>query len=413
MRPDLILVVMSATLDPLSVSTYLDGSPIARVDGGFHEVSLRYRPVSKPADAELIVPLIEERLLEQGDSGHVLVFLPGFGEIRRVPSGSRRRPRAAGALVLPLHGSLSAEEQDRALRPCDRRKIILSTNVAETSLTIDGVTTVIDSGLARIVRYDGARGIDRWETGRISRAAADQRAGRAGRTGPGTCIRLWSERDHAGRPEFEQPEIHRVDLSSLVLALHAWGVRDPVQFDWFDPPHPERLAEAERLLRLLGEITGDAAWITPLGDAMLALPVHPRLARLLLAARDCNRTREGAAIAALLSEKDIRLNRARNTAQGRGAQRQRTAGDSDILDRLDLLAEAEAARFTPSLSHRGIDHVTARYVARLRDDLLRAARLIGVERKRVSSMPTTNFSSGFCLRIPIEWSSAVVYRERA
>ena len=369
-RPDLILMVMSATLDPRQVSDYLDGCPIARVDGRSFDVSVQYRPVSRPADAALIGPLIEERLSEKTDPGHLLVFLPGFAEIRRLARWLAPAAASAGALVLPLHGSLSALEQDRALLPSDRRKIILSTNVAETSLTIDGVTTVIDCGLARIVRYDGVRGIDRWETSRISRASADQRAGRAGRTGPGTCIRLWSEREHRGRPEFEQPEIHRVDLSSSVLALHAWGVTDPATFDWFDAPNPERLAEAERLLRLLGAVDGDPPRITPMGEAMLALPVHPRLARLLVAARECNRARDGATIAALLSEKDIRLNETRERTDSQGGPRLATRSESDILDRLDLMFEAEAAGFTPSLRSRGIDPAQARQVARLRDDLL-------------------------------------------
>ena len=183
--------------------------------------------------------------------------------------------------------------QDRALCPGDRRKVILSTNVAETSLTIDGVTTVIDTGLARIVRYDAERGIDRWELSRISRAAADQRAGRAGRTGPGRCIRLWSEREQRGLADFEQPEIHRVDLCATVLALHAWGTADPARFAWYDPPAPERLAAAERLLVMLGGLAGTPPRITPLGQEMLALPVHPRLARLLVAARHDGRIRDG------------------------------------------------------------------------------------------------------------------------
>jgi ATP-dependent helicase HrpB len=369
-RPDLILVVMSATLDPVQVSDYLDGCPIARVDGGLFEVSVQYRPVSRPADAAMIGPLIEERLSEKSDSGHLLVFLPGFGEIRRLARRLAPAAASAGAVVLPLHGSLSAEEQDRALRPSERRKIILSTNVAETSLTIDGVTTVIDCGLARTVRYDGARGIDRWETCPISRASADQRAGRAGRTGPGTCVRLWSEREQRGRPEFEQPEIHRVDLSTSVLALHAWGVRDPATFDWFDAPNPERLADAERLLRLLGAVDGNPPRITTLGEAILALPVHPRLARLLVAARECHRAKDGATIAALLSEKDIRLSETRERTESQGERRLATRSESDILDRLDLMAEAEAASFAPSLRSRAIDPAQARQVARLRDDLL-------------------------------------------
>ncbi len=362
---------MSATLDAEPVSNYLDRCPIARVTGKLHDVSIHYRSLTRPADPELIAPLVEDHLFETPDSGHLLVFLPGFGEIRRLAKRLEPAAARAGALVLPLHSSLSADEQDRALRPSTQRKIILSTNIAETSLTIDGVKTVIDSGLARFVRYDGARGIDRWETNPISRAAADQRAGRAGRTGPGTCIRLWSQREERSRPEFEEPEIHRVDLSGSVLALHAWGVPNPENFDWFDAPKPERVKEAEHLLRLLNAIDGDPPRITPLGEDMLALPVHPRLARLFLAARDCDRAREGASIAALLSEKDIRLSTTRRPPL-RGATDQRgVKGKSDILDRLDALAEAEAARFVHSLRSRGIDPIAARQVARVRDDLLR------------------------------------------
>jgi ATP-dependent helicase HrpB len=399
-RPDLILIVMSATLDAGQVSNYLDGCPIVRVDGGFHDVSVQYRPLNRPADPEQIGPLIEARLSEGHDSGHLLVFLPGFAEIRRVSKRLEAPAARFGAVVLPLHGSLSAEEQDRALRPSSRRKIILSTNVAETSLTIDGVTTVIDSGLARTVRYDGARAIDRWETVRISRAAADQRAGRAGRTGPGTCIRLWSEREQRGRPEFELPEIHRVDLAGSVLALHAWGTRDPAQFDWFDAPKSERLAEAEHLLLLLAALAGEPPRITPLGKAMLALPVHPRLARLIVAARECGRDREGAAIAALLSEKDIRISRS-SRKPGSPATQPPPAGEaSDILERLDLLAEAEAARFAPSLRNRGIDPAGARQVARLRDDLLGRGRWHNVSIPRTNLEPDDNLLKWILLAYP-------------
>ena len=206
-----------------------------------------------------------------------------------------------------MHGSLPAEDQDRALRPSDRRKVILSTNIAETSLTIDGVTTVIDSGLARIVRYDAERGIDRWELGRISRAAADQRAGRAGRTGPGRCIRLWSERDQRGRPEFEQPEIHRVDLCGDRARLARLGRCRPRRFDWYDPPSPDRLAGAERLLAPAGRPGRRPAADHAVGQAMLDLPVHPRLARLLLAARRVRPGPRRRGDRRLLSEKDIRL----------------------------------------------------------------------------------------------------------
>ncbi len=230
-RPDLILVVMSATLDAEPVARFLDDCPIVRSEGRSYEVGIEYRPLEPAGErAEPWYRCSKSLVVDPRASGHILVFLPGMAEIERVRRRLEPAATRAGALVLPLHGSLPADDQDRALAPGDRRKVILSTNVAETSLTIDGVTTVIDTGLARNVRYDAERGIDRWELARISRAAADQRAGRAGRTGPGRCIRLWSEREHRGLADFEQPEIHRVDLCATVLALHAWGTADPAQF---------------------------------------------------------------------------------------------------------------------------------------------------------------------------------------
>ena len=373
-RPDLILVVMSATLDADPVARFLDDCPIVRSEGRTHEVSTEYRPLTRPANAEALAPLIEELILDPKASGHILVFLPGKAEIERVRKRLEPAARHAGALVLPLHGSLPAEHQDRALLPSDRRKVVLSTNVAETSLTIDGVTIVVDTGLARIVRYDAERGIDRWELARISRAAADQRAGRAGRTGPGRCIRLWSERDQRGLADFEQPEIHRIDLCATVLALHAWGNAEPALFAWYDPPAPDRLAASERLLIMLGGLAGAPPRITPMGQAMLALPIHPRLARLLVAARQDDRVREGATVAALLSERDIRARDGAGAPGANPARQSAASGQSDILDRLDMLAEAEAMRFGPSLRSRGIDPGAARQVAQLRDDLLRRNR---------------------------------------
>jgi ATP-dependent helicase HrpB len=373
-RPDLILVVMSATLDADPVARFLDDCPIVRSEGTAYEVSTEYRPRSRPASADTLAPLIEELIVDPKTSGHILVFLPGMAEIERTRKRLGPAASQVGALVLPLHGSLSAEDQDRALLPSQQRKVILSTNVAETSLTIDGVTTVIDTGLARIVRYDAERGIDRWELARISRAAADQRAGRAGRTGPGRCIRLWSERDQRGLSDFEQPEIHRIDLCGTVLALHAWGTAEPARFAWFDPPAPERLAASERLLIMLGGLAGTPPRITPVGQEMLALPIHPRLARLLVAARQDGRVRKGAAVAALLSERDIRVRDGAGATGANPARRSAASGLSDMLDLLDMLGEAEAMRFSPSLRSRGIDPGAARQVARLRDDLLRRDR---------------------------------------
>lgn len=380
-RPDLKIVVMSATLDAAPVAGFLGGCPIVRAEGRMHPVSISYRPVDSPTRPETLVPIVREWLDDPREAGHLLVFLPGMGEIRRALRAIEPIAEAVGALALPLHGSLPAEDQDRALQPTDRRKIILSTNVAETSLTIEGVRAVVDTGLARLVRFDPERGVDRWSIERISRASAEQRAGRAGRTAPGRCIRLWSERDERAFPAFQEPEIRRVDLAGTLLALHSWGQNEPARFRWFEPPDADRLASAERVLAAIGAVEGDPPRITPPGRRILDLPVHPRLARLLLAAADAGRTAEGAAVAALLSEKDIRTRTVPEFGH-RDQSRPATTASSDVLVRLDELAEAEAARFSPSLRSRGIDPSAARAVAQLRSELLRR---IGRDRGRGAS----------------------------
>ncbi len=247
-RPDLNIVVMSATLDIEPVARFLDDCPVVRVEGRTFPIDVSYHPSVRPASPEAIEPLVRELLANRSAAGHVLVFLPGMAEIRRIQKAIEPLAADHGAVVLPLHGSLPADEQDLALRPCPQTKIILATNVAETSLTIDGVTTVIDTGLARIAHHDPQRGFDRLDLARISQASAAQRAGRAGRTGPGRCLRLWSEREQRMLAPFELAEVHRVDLCGAVLALHSWGVPDAGQFAWYDRPAPERLDAARRLL---------------------------------------------------------------------------------------------------------------------------------------------------------------------
>ncbi|WP_435010383.1 ATP-dependent helicase HrpB [Tundrisphaera lichenicola] len=367
-RDDLILVVMSATMEAEPVARFLGGAPILRVEGRTFPVEIRYRGSSTDPLPARVASAIEQAIEEDREPGDVLAFLPGVEEIRK--TGRELAPWAAreGVLVLPLHGSLSAEEQDRALRPSEFRKVILATNIAETSLTIDGVATVIDGGQARFASYDPARGLDRLELGRISRASADQRAGRAGRTRPGRCVRLWSEREQRGLPEADIPEIRRVDLASTVLALHAWGNPDPSRFGWYEPPEPEAMKAAEELLAMLGALGGAGGAITPMGRSLLDLPTHPRLARLLIESARLGALHQGASLAALMSEKDI-LTR----SFGREA-RTEVHADSDLLLRLDRLEEADRSRFSPGLRDRGIDPAAARQVARVRDDLLRSAR---------------------------------------
>jgi ATP-dependent helicase HrpB len=290
-RDDLALVVMSATLDAGAVSRFLGGATVFDVEGRTFPVSVRYQPATSPARA-----IVETLPTAAGD---VLCFLPGQREIRDAQAeltslGNR-------IAVFPLHGQLSVDEQERALAPWASRKIILATNIAETSLTVEGVTVVVDAGLQKIVRYDTATGIDRLQTERISRDSADQRAGRAGRTQPGRAIRLWDERDQLR--EHREPEILRVDLTAPLLDLIAWG-GDPLTFEWFERPPESRMDAALTLLQLLGAIDGRR--LTKLGERIRGLPLHPRLARLLLAA---NGSSSAAALCAAISE-GMRLQRA-------------------------------------------------------------------------------------------------------
>jgi ATP-dependent helicase HrpB len=371
-RDDLILVVMSATLDAEPIARFLGDGPIIQAEGRAFPVEVSYRPALKPAAAESVAGAVREALQAGDDAGHLLVFLPGAEEIRRARAMLEPLANERGFVVMPLHGSLTAEEQDRALEPTRERKIVLATNIAETSLTIDGVRTVIDTGLARIASFDASRGLDRLELSRISRASADQRAGRAGRTAPGRCLRLWSEGEQRGMEPLDQPEVARLDLSSTLLALAAWNVPDPTRFGWFEAPPPDRLDAAERLLVMLEALEPTSKRLTPLGRRLLAIPAHPRIARLLTAASADGHLIAGCTLAALLSEKDVLIrDRPRPSS---------TRGSSDLLDRLDRLAEAERARFSPSLRDRGIDPIAARQVTKARDDFLKTARRLSGHR---------------------------------
>jgi len=363
-RDDLIMVVMSATMEAEPVARFLGDAPIIRVEGRSFPVEVSYRGGSSDPLPDQMARAIEA----QDDPGDLLAFLPGVEEIRRTSRELSGWAIRQNLDLLPLHGSLTNEEQDRAIRPSDRRKVVLATNIAETSLTIDGVTTVIDGGLARFASHDPSRGLDRLELGRISRASADQRAGRAGRTRPGRCVRLWTERENRSLAASDIPEVRRVDLCGTVLALHAWGHNDPSTFGWYEAPDSNALEAAERLLTLLGAIDQEEGSINPLGRRLLEIPAHPRLARLLIAACERGYPVEGATLAALLSEKDILT---RNFAR---EARPEFHGSSDLLTRLDRLDEADRSRFAPSLRDRGIDPTAARQVARVRDDFLRFIR---------------------------------------
>jgi len=301
-RGDLAVVVMSATMDSGPVSRFLGGAKVVEIEARPHPVEIRYRPDVSMAAAV--------REAAAGAKGHLLCFLPGMREIEAV------RRELTGLNVFPLHGSLDVDAQERALAPSTERKVILATNVAETSLTVQGVTEVIDSGVQKVLRYDAETAVDHLQTEQISLDSADQRAGRAGRTGPGRATRLWDERMIL-RPHRE-PEVRRVDLASPVLDIIAWG-GDPRTFEWYERPPDARIEAALELLRRLGAVAMEGRpRITELGTQLRRFPLHPRLARVLLDGGE-----PAARVCALLSE-DIR-----NLGSGDAL----TLADSPRLDR--------------------------------------------------------------------------------
>jgi len=300
-REDLLVCVMSATLDPAPLQAFLPGAEVVQADGRLHPVEVVH--VARGAGAELEVQVrggVEQALDET--SGDVLVFLPGVGEIARCQRALQALAGRRAVEVLPLHGRLDLRAQSRAIRPLGARKVVLSTNVAESSLTIQGVTAVVDSGLARELRFDRGRGVDVLELGRISLASATQRAGRAGRTGPGRCYRLWSAAEERGMRAHALPDVQRVDLCGPALSVRAFAGRDPAAFGWFEAPPADALERADQLLVLLGAIRAEDGRLTPRGRELLALPLHPRLGAVVLAGRELGCAVAAATAAALLSD---------------------------------------------------------------------------------------------------------------
>jgi ATP-dependent helicase HrpB len=326
-RPNLALVVMSATLDAEPVAAYLGDAPIVRSEGRTFPIEIEYLP--QPDDRHLgkQVASAVRRVAQQGLDGDALVFLPGAGEIRRATEDLEDVARTFDLEVLPLHGDLTVDEQDRAVRPASRRKVILATNVAETSVTIDGVTCVIDSGLARIARHSPWSGIPSLEIEPVSRASLAQRAGRAGRTRPGRVVRLFTKHDHDQRRAFELPEIARSDLSGIALELHGAGLSIEA-LRWFETPPPTAAQAGESLLVRLGAVVDGK--ITPLGRRMLRFPVHPRVARLLCEAEGRGVAREACIVAGLLGARELRLER-------RGRAEAKLSSPSDLIDDLDIM----------------------------------------------------------------------------
>ena len=398
-RPDLKMVVMSATLDAEPVAKYLDDCPILISEGQSFPVQVNYldshdeRPFTEQA-ADAV-----ERIVNSGEPGDVLVFMPGMGEINATINSLRAAKLSERVVFIPLHGELQAEEQDLAFSPHPLRKIVVATNVAETSVTIDGIRHVVDSGQARVARYDSERGIGTLFLEEISRASSDQRKGRAGRTAPGTCHRLWTESGQLNRPERNTPEIQRSDLAEVVLLLHSLGVKRAAQFDWLDKPDLQAVERAEKLLQTLGALKdlrstnddlrdqGDAAVVvnrksdivnsdlTPIGRQMLRLPMHPRYSRMLIEASKRGCVRAAALCAALVSGRDL-LQRVRRDEKHISEARElfEASQDSDFFTLMRAYQFAKKNHFSIETCRRyGINAQAARQVEQTFDQITRLA----------------------------------------
>ena len=427
-RPDLMLAVMSATLNAGELERYLSERrlPARRVVGGEMKpavpeagvpgcsvlasegrtfpVEIDYLPHRVGANGPPVWELAAEefsRYVNAGGEGDVLVFMPGGFEISQTIEAIRHTREANGFIVLPLHGELQPKDQDAAVARYDRRKVVVATNVAETSITIDGVRLVIDSGLARIARYDSNRGINTLLIEKISQANADQRTGRAGRTAPGTCIRLWSRPEHDERAPHEMSEIRRLDLSEVVLTLKASGVEDLRKFRWLEKPDEISLTHAEELLEDLGALKSVAAvydrrdgepsadgahraplQITLIGRKMLAFPLHPRYARMLLAAQEYGCVYQACLVAALTQGRDLLL---RNCGKDVETLREDLLGEkatSDFWIVMRAWSYAFNNQFRLDACRKlGIHAVTAKQVGPLFDQFLRIAKDEGLDTK--------------------------------
>src|SRR5262245_5755219 len=360
-RAELRIVVMSATLGVEEVSKYLGGCPIIESEGRSYPVEIVYEPKKEPLRWPEATTQTIERWLNRTD-GDLLVFLPGVGEIRGTARELEHTAGERDLAVVSLYGDLPAEEQDAALQPQARRKIVLATNVAETSVTVNGITAVIDTGLARMLTYDPAVGLDRLELTPISRASADQRAGRAGRTQPGTCVRMWSELNHRARAAQTDPEIRRVDLAGAVLQLLSLGENDVLGFPWLERPKEAAVEQALLLLSRLGAVADGS--LSDLGRLLARLPVHPRLGRLLVEGRRLGCSERAALAAALLAERDPFI---------RPAMPKRRDSFSDVADRIVALEQFEQSGQSAS-SFGEINRGAAQFLFRARDQLLQSIR---------------------------------------
>ncbi|MEI7941220.1 MAG: DEAD/DEAH box helicase, partial [Verrucomicrobiota bacterium] len=418
-RPDLKMAVMSATLDAEPVAEYLSANgktgetPILHSEGQSFPVELRYlsqhdeRPITEQA-ADVV-----EQIINSGEPGDILVFMPGMGEINSTIAAARAIRSNERLALIPLHGDLPPEQQDLAFAPNPLRKVVVATNVAETSVTIDGIRHVVDGGLARVARYDAERGIGTLFLEPISRASSDQRKGRAGRTAPGTCHRLWTESAQLNRPERNTPEIQRSDLAEVVLLLHSLGIKRAAEFDWLDKPDPQAVERAEQLLVTLGALrdsrfTNDdlrgnaeagasivnrksstAVDLTPIGRRMLKLPMHPRYSRMLVEAAKFGCVPAAALCAALVSGRDMLMRLGRDDKHISEARELFEASqESDFYTLMGAYQFARKNSFSVETCRRyGIHAQTARQVEQTLDQLMQIAKQQGLLTLRDGGSP--------------------------
>jgi ATP-dependent helicase HrpB len=390
-RPDLQILVMSATLEAAPLEEFLRPCRVVESRGRTFPVEVEFAARPAYLDKRPVWDQAAEAFsnyVSAGGEGDVLVFMPGSFEISQTIAAIRHCPEARGFVLLPLHGELPPRDQDAAVARYQQRKVVVATNVAETSLTIDGIRCVIDSGLARIPRYDPYRGLNTLLIEKISRASADQRAGRAGRTAPGLCRRLWSLDEHAHRPQQELPEVKRLDLAEVVLTLKAAGVEDLRAFRWLEPPAEQALAHAEELLADLGALkpakepvnSRSCFSLTPIGRKMLAFPLHPRYARMLLAAQHYHCVYQACLLAALTQGRDLLLRNVDADIARRREELLDEKAHSDFWLLTRTWESASANDFRPEACRRlGVHAVAARQVGPLLEQFLETARREGLE----------------------------------
>ncbi|HSS37621.1 MAG TPA: helicase-related protein, partial [Polyangia bacterium] len=352
-RPELVVVAMSATLDAEPARTFLAGggrgAALVRAEGRRFDVAVEHLSPAEAAEDRPLdrrVAAAVRNVLRDEPDGDILVFLPGAAEIRRAQAALAELPQAGGLAILPLHGDMPLDEQARAIAPTDRRKVVLATNVAESSITVEGVVAVVDSGLARIAAHSPWTGLPALTVAKVSRASAEQRAGRAGRTRPGRALRLYTRHDFEQRPAYDVPEIARADLAELAMTLAALGVHDAADLDWLEAPPAAAWGAARALLTELGAV--DAQGLTAIGRHMQPLPTHPRLARIVVAGQSGGCVDDAALAATLIAERDIRRTARASFGAGPGEFER----GADIGDLIEAFRDAERERFRPDALRR-------------------------------------------------------------